>query len=87
MRYNEDGYLETFAGKNLIQRRQDAPECFDLTTVAYVSSPDYILNTSNLLDGKVSAVNIPYERAVDIDSETDFFIAEALLRRRINDEK
>ena len=87
MRYNEDGYLETFAGKNLIQRRQDAPECFDLTTVAYVSSPDYILNTSNLLDGKVSAVNIPFERAVDIDNETDFFIAEALLRRRINDEK
>jgi CMP-N-acetylneuraminic acid synthetase len=40
-----------------------------------------------LLDGKVSAVNIPPERAIDIDNETDFFIAEALLKREINDKK
>ena len=87
MKYNDDGYLETFSNIGSIQRRQDAPECYDLTTVAYVSRPDYILNSSNLLDGKVSAVNIPPERAIDIDNETDFFIAEALLKREINDKK
>lgn len=87
MKYNEDGYLETFSKNSSIHRRQDAPKCYDLTTVAYLSRPEYILNNSNLLDGKVSAVNIPPERAIDIDNETDFFIAEALLKRKINNEK
>ena len=87
MKYNEDGYLETFSKNSSIHRRQDAPKCYDLTTVAYVSRPDYILNNANLMDGRVSAVNIPPERAIDIDNETDFFIAEALLKRKIADEK
>ena len=87
MKFNDEGYLETFSKENPVQRRQDAPKCYDLTTVVYVSRPEYVLNTSNLLDGKVSAVNIPSERGIDIDNEVDFYIAEALMKRNMNVKK
>ena len=56
-----------------ISRRQDAPKCFDLTTVCYVFKPEYILKTKNLLSGKVGFVEIPKERAIDIDDKIDYF--------------
>jgi len=34
-----------------------------------------------LFEGRVKAVNIPRERAVDIDNKMDFMIAETLLKR------
>ena len=87
MKFNGDGYLETFSKDKLVQRRQDAPKCYDLTTVAYVTRPEYILKNSNMFDGNVSAVNVPFERAIDIDTEVDFYIAEALMKRKIDVEK
>lgn len=64
-----------------ITRRQDAPEIYDMTTVAYVSSPQFILKKDSVFQGKVKAVEIPPERAVDIDTELDFAFAEFLLER------
>jgi CMP-N-acetylneuraminic acid synthetase len=65
-------------------RRQDAPIVFDMTTVAYAARCEYVLRTSNLLDGKVRATVVPDERAVDIDTESDLAFAEFLLERRGN---
>ena len=31
-----------------IKRRQDAPKCFDIATVAYVSRPDFIMNARHM---------------------------------------
>lgn len=61
-------------------RRQDVPTTYDVTTVAYVSRPEYIMSTNNLFDGRVKAVKIPNERSIDIDSEIDFRIAEIMLK-------
>ena len=63
---------------NSISNRQTAPESYDLTTVAYVSSPNFILNNSSIWDGHVMGVKIPPERAIDIDTLLDFEIAEFL---------
>lgn len=60
-------------------RRQDAPLVYDMTTVAYVSSPDFILNSDSIFSGKVRSILIPDERAVDIDTMFDFMFAEFLL--------
>ena len=38
-----------------------------MTTVAYVTSPKFILK-KDIFDGKVSYVHIPTERALDIDT-------------------
>ena len=59
-----------------INRRQDAPRLFDVTTVCYVFKSKYILESSNIFNGKVSSVVIPKLRAIDIDDEIDFKIAE-----------
>ena len=64
-----------------IFRRQDAPVVYDITTVAYAFRPTFVLRTSSEFDGKVRAVVVPVERAVDIDTELDFAFAEFLLSR------
>ena len=65
-------------------RRQDTPEIFDLTTVCYVGKPSIILNKNSIFEGKVAGVEIPRERAIDIDTELDFQIAEFLFKSKAN---
>jgi CMP-N-acetylneuraminic acid synthetase len=62
-------------------RRQDAPAIFDLTTVAYVLKPDSLLRYSRIFDGRVGFVEIPEERAIDIDTLMDFELAEIIGQR------
>lgn len=64
-----------------VANRQTAPDIYDVTTVAYVASPDFVLTANGLFDGRVKAVIVPKERAVDIDDEWDLVTAEAYLRR------
>lgn len=65
-----------------VTRRQDAPEVFDVTTVAYVVRPDYILQHSDLFSGRTTAVTIPVDRSIDIDTLFDFKIAEFMMKER-----
>ena len=65
-----------------ISRRQDAPQLFDMTTVCYVVDSEFVLSHNSIFEGKVRAVKVPAERAIDIDTELDFRIAEMLLRDR-----
>ena len=50
-----------------------------MTTVAYVAKADFIMCSDRIFDGKVRAVHIPRERALDIDTEMDFRIGNALI--------
>jgi CMP-N-acetylneuraminic acid synthetase len=59
-------------------RRQDTPEIFDLTTACYVGKPTFILEKGSIFEGRVVGVEIPSERAIDIDTPLDFQIAEFL---------
>lgn len=69
--------------KNPVVNRQTVPSSvYDLTTVAYVSRPEYILRAKNIFEGVVRAVVIPPERAVDIDNQLDLEFAEFLLNRK-----
>jgi len=63
--------------------RQQAPAVFDMTTVAYVTRPNFIINNKSIWDGRVKGVIIPKERAIDIDDAFDFSIAEYLMQKRI----
>ncbi len=62
-----------------IHRRQDAPPVYDITTVAYAFRPEFVLRAKTELDGRIKAVVVPSERALDIDTELDFKFAEFLL--------
>ena len=63
-----------------IERRQDAPVVYDITTVAYAVHPEFVLKADSMFDGRIGAVVVPPERALDIDTETDFKFAEFLLQ-------
>jgi N-acylneuraminate cytidylyltransferase len=62
----------------MITRRQDAPIVYDMTTVAYVLRPKFVLEKESLFQGRVRAVEIPVERSLDIDNLIDFRLAEVL---------
>lgn len=67
-----------------VARRQDAPAVYDISTVVYVTTPSFIREANGLFDGRVGTVVIPRERAVDIDDEMDFLVAEALSQRGLH---
>jgi len=78
---NEDGTVGLVippAGN--VSRRQDVPPVFDMATVAYVASPEFVLTKNSLFEGRVRAVEVPPERAIDIDTPLDFLIAECLMK-------
>lgn len=60
-------------------RRQDVPCVYDMTTVAYVSNPNFVLNSDSIFSGKVRSVLVPDERAIDIDTMLEFKFAEYLI--------
>ena len=66
--------------KTAIHRRQDAPKVFDLTTVCNIFSPKFIINSNSHFEGKIGGVIMPKIRAIDIDDELDFLIAEQIQR-------
>ena len=82
VRPTENGYIRLLIdGGQQYFRRQDAPKAFDMTTVAYVTRPNFIRQASGIFEGRVKAIIIPEERALDIDTELDFQIAEFLLQK------
>lgn len=68
--------------QSAVTRRQDAPAVFDMATVAYVARPEFVMTHNATFEGRVRAVHVPAERAIDIDSLFDFQIAECLLKIR-----
>jgi len=62
-----------------VSRRQDAPVVYDMATVAYIARPEFVMTYNSMFEGRVRAVHVPYERAIDIDTLLDFQIAECLL--------
>lgn len=80
---NTDGTVKLVcANESPVNQRQSAPTVYDVTTVCYVANPNFVLNNSSMFQGRVKAVNIPSERAIDIDSLLDFQIAEYLMNKK-----
>lgn len=68
--------------QSAISRRQDVPVVYDMATVCYVANPEFVMTHNATFEGRVRAVQIPVERAIDIDTLLDFQIAECLLNIR-----
>lgn len=74
------GLLKVAIPGSAAARRQDVPEVFDVTTCVYVASARFVLSCSRLMDGRVGHVLIPPERALDVDTEYDLYLADLILR-------
>ncbi len=83
VKINEEGVVSlVIPPEKKITRRQEAPNIYDMTTVAYVVTPKFILEKDNMFSGKVRHVQVPIERALDIDTPYDLKIAELLLSKK-----
>ena len=79
VRIDDDGLVHLVIDGCSATRRQDVPRCFDITTCVYVTSPDYIRGCSKLTEGRVGYIEIPIERALDVDTEFDLYLADLIL--------
>ena len=80
---NEDGTAGlVISPQSAMARRQDTPTVFDMATVAYVAKTEFVMTHEGIFEGRVKAVHVPTERAIDIDTLFDFQIAECLLNIR-----
>ena len=83
VRTNADGTVGLVnPPQSAIARRQDAPVVYDMATVCYVANPRFVMTNNATFEGRVKAVHIPTERAIDIDTLFDFQMAESLLSIR-----
>ena len=68
-----------------IFRRQDAHNCYNITTYGYITSPDYIMKTKNLMDGNIHGYILDKSESIDIDDINDFKYAEYLYLNNANE--
>ena len=80
---DSNGLTKLLIDDKSYERRQDTPNSFDLSTVAYVSTPKFILNNNRIWEGNVATVIVPPERAIDIDNQIDLDFARFLSTRKI----
>lgn len=67
---------------SLTTRRQESPKIFDITTVVYVAKVDFIMKKNNMFEGSVVSIEVPKNRAVDIDDIDDFNFAESIIKNK-----
>jgi CMP-N-acetylneuraminic acid synthetase len=79
---DENGFARLAAEGASVANRQEAPRVYDMTTVAYASSPDFVRSGKKLFEGRVRAVEISAQRALDIDEPLDLEIARFLYSRK-----
>ena len=63
-----------------IIRRQDAPQVIDHVASMYLFRTNYIRQAKSLFEGRVIGYKVPYERSIDIDSESDKKMVEHLYK-------
>ena len=83
---DNDGLISLAVESNF-SRRQEAPLLYDLTTVAYVARPQFVMRNTRIFDGTVRLVEVPEERCLDVDTEYDFQLAEFLWQRMHHGQK
>lgn len=64
-----------------VVRRQDAPACFDINGSVYVWTREAFFAGPAALTDRTRLYVMPESRSVDIDTETDWIIVEALMAR------
>ena len=78
----DKGRIRTvISSKKKILRRQDAPECFDLTTVLYIVKFKFILKCLNLYQTKnMSYIFVPKKRSIDIDTKFEYDLVRSMTK-------
>lgn len=78
VRLSKSGKIKIALNKT---KKVNKKNLYDITTVGYISTPEYILKNKNIFNGNVKSILIPRERSLDIDDSYDFKLAKLLLKR------
>lgn len=79
----DDGQFRWMMGEDAVAtRRQDLPTAYALNGAIYLVRREVLVEQRTLLPRGTIGYVMPPERSVDIDSELDIRVAEALLRER-----
>ena len=81
----ESGYLHISKGDGLLTRRQDAPEAWEYNGAVYIINPESIRREALGNFGRRIPYVMPRERSIDLDTPTDWLVAEALMSQNNND--
>lgn len=76
---NEEGSMQGFIDMNVVGRRQTCAAYYQLNGAIYIQKTDVLMEKKDLYGEKSYAYIMSSEHSVDIDSELDFIIAEAIM--------
>ncbi|MDE6487947.1 MAG: acylneuraminate cytidylyltransferase family protein [Paramuribaculum sp.] len=77
---NSEGFLSISKGDGCLVRRQDAPKVWEYSGAVYVINPRSLRKHPLGLFARRKGIGIDRERAVDLDTELDWIIAETICR-------
>ena len=69
---------------NVVARRQDSPQCFDMNASIYVWRRQALFANESLFTGDTRLFVMPRERSLDIDSQADFEMVEWMMTKGLN---
>lgn len=79
---DEDGFLKISKGDGKITRRQDAPDVFEFDGSIYVIDLSSLKKSGSIARiGRILPLKNTVANNIDIDSETDFLIAEKMISK------
>ena len=81
-RVEDDGSIAPIVGEFVTARRQDLPTTFVINGAVYVARVDWYRRHRRFLSPETVAWRMPPERSIDIDTELDLLVAQALISRR-----
>ena len=74
---NNQSQLQKFHSGDIPARRQDLPNVYTLNGAIYISKTNWLLQNKTFLSEETLGFEMPKERSLDIDQESDFWILEA----------
>lgn len=77
----ESGYLHISKGDGTLTRRQDAPKAWEYNGAVYVINPETIRRQPLGMFARRIPFEMPRERSIDLDTPTDWLVAEALMQQ------
>ena len=80
---DEDDYVRlSKPPEQIITRRQDAPECFDMNASIYVWKREGLIGRKSVFNADTLLFVMPEERSIDVDHEWEFEYVEFLFNKR-----
>jgi CMP-N-acetylneuraminic acid synthetase len=83
-RIDTEGRLQKYIDAP-VARAQDVEKLYRISGAVYVTARDTLMNENKIVDNASCAgVIVPRERSTDIDTPSDFLVAEVLMKKLLD---